>query len=357
MDAVGELFVAPQWGRVREENDLSDGGVLAVNLGAMAGTQPIILGGSGFVGSRLIRRLHARGVQGIRSVDIKPPAEQLPGVQYHSHDVCEPVPSDWGLGCDVLYNFAAVHRTPGHPDHAYYDTNVAGAINAAALAESCGISTMVFSSSISVYGPSEAVLTEDSPLKPVTSYGRSKRLAERIHQRWAADSPDRRLVVVRPGVIFGPGEGGNYSQLARALRRGYFFYPGRRDTIKSGGYVDELLETIDFALSRSEPFVLYNFAYPAPSTTEEIVRAFSAVAGFRGDRMVLPLPALLAAAYAFKLANTVGVRSWIHPDRVMKLVQSTRVAPRWLQDAGYVFKTDLRSALVQWRDETDGRFD
>ena len=28
---------------------------------------------------------------------------------------------------DVIFNFAAVHRTPGHPDYAYFETNVLGA--------------------------------------------------------------------------------------------------------------------------------------------------------------------------------------------------------------------------------------
>jgi len=50
--------------------------------------------------------------------------------------------------------------------------------------------------------------------------------------------------------------------LARALRGGYFFYAGRRNTIKSGGYIDELLLAIDFALNRDDPFILFNFAYP-----------------------------------------------------------------------------------------------
>lgn len=317
----------------------------------------IILGGSGFVGARLIRWLRARSVCDIRSVDVAEPGELLSGVEYFSHDVRLPIPVEWGRNCVALYNLAAVHRTPGHPDHAYYDTNVGGAIHAVALAEACGIEAMVFSSSISVYGPSEDVLTEASPLKPVSAYGRSKRLAELIHEQWLRNGSRRRLVIVRPGVIFGPGEGGNYSQLAKALRRGYFFYPGRKDTIKSGGYVDELLDALEFAVQRSDRFSLFNFAYPDLNTTEQIVRAFGDVAGYGADRITLPLPALMTAAHAIKMAHAAGIRSWIHPDRVMKLVQSTRVAPRWLQDAGYTFKTDLRSALMQWRDETAGRFD
>jgi len=317
----------------------------------------IVLGASGFVGARLVKRLQSQGYDDIQAIDLEPPSVRLPGVTYHTHDVRDPIPTGFGDDCSVLYNFAAIHRTPGHPYHEYYDTNVAGALNAIALADQCNIPTIVFSSSISVYGPSEQILLETSPLRPISSYGRSKWLAEQVHRRWAIDRQGRRLVIVRPGVIFGPGEGGNFTQLAKALRGGYFIYPGRRDTIKSGGYVDELLETLEFALARQDTLILYNFAYPDQSSIEQIVRTFAEVAGYGAERLTMPLPVLLVAARLIGLAKILGFESWIHPDRVLKLFQSTRVAPGWLQAAGYKFKTDMKSALTLWRDETDGCFD
>jgi len=264
---------------------------------------------------------------------------------------------EFGCGASLIYNLAATHRTPGHPPDEYFETNIAGAINVVALAKSCDVKTIVFTSSISVYGPCEDEVSETSQLTPVSSYGRSKRLAEQIHTQWLADAPDRRLVTVRPGVIFGPGEGGNYTALARSLSRGYFFYPGRRTTVKSGGYVDELLRTMDFALSRPERYCLYNFVYPDQSTIQEIVNTFGRVMGRRYTPMMLPWPLLRAAAAALQATGALGLRTVIHPDRVMKLVQSTRIAPGWLLTNGYEFSTNLKTALENWRDETGGRFD
>jgi nucleoside-diphosphate-sugar epimerase len=322
----------------------------------MGGAASVILGASGFIGTRLVRRLHARGGT-IRALDILLPRERLDGVDYQVADVREPIAPALGAGASILYNFAAVHRTPGHPDHEYYETNVAGALNATALAEACDIRTLVFTSSISVYGPCELAVNEQSPLHPVSSYGRSKRLAERIHRDWLARGEGRRLIMVRPGVVFGPGEVGNYTRLARALKGGYFFFPGRRDTVKSGGYVDELLATMDFALSRNEASVLYNFAYPDVSTTEAIVDILGRVVGRRSRPLTLPIAPLLAAAMVFEAANAVGIKNTIHRERVMKLVQSTRITPGWLQASGYEFSSNLESALTHWRDETQGRFD
>ena len=53
---------------------------------------------------------------------------------------------------DVIFNFAAVHRTPGHPDQAYFETNIRGAENVCAFAEKFGIKKIVFTSSIATYG-------------------------------------------------------------------------------------------------------------------------------------------------------------------------------------------------------------
>ena len=316
----------------------------------------VVLGASGFIGTRLVRRLASRGVE-VRALDVAEPRERLDNVLYEQVDIRRPIASELGSGASVLYNLAAIHRTPGHPDREYYETNVTGALNATSFAQEASIATIVFTSSISVYGPSEGLLTEASALTPVSPYGRSKRIAEIIHERWLAAQPNRRLVVVRPGVVFGPGERGNYTALARALRSGYFFYPGRRDTVKSGGYVDELLSALQFVLSKDERFTLFNFSYPDANTTEQIVQAFSETTGLNSRRPTVPLSAMLGIAAVFEGLAKLGLRTPIHRERVLKLVRSTRVEPSWLLAHSYKFETNLPEALARWSSETGGTFD
>lgn len=317
----------------------------------------IVTGASGFIGTRLVARLAREGRYGVvRAIDIEPPREKDPGVEYLTLDVRQPLPDSAGRGVSIIYNLAAVHRTPGHPPGEYYETNIEGALNVTDLARRCGANTIVFTSSISVYGPSEKVITEASPLEPTSHYGRSKRMAERLHRVWREADPARRLITVRPGVVFGPGERGNYTRLANALRAGYFVYPGRKDTVKSGGYVDELLNTFDFALKRNEADILYNFAYPDESTTEDIVATYVAVGKFRSMQFIVPAPLLIAAAMGFEVLNAVGLKNSIHRERVQKLMHSTRIRPAWLEGAGYTFQTNLESALKLWSAETKGAF-
>jgi len=316
----------------------------------------VVLGASGFIGTRLVRHLVGQGDTTVRALDILPPRERLDGVDYAVVDVREPIPTQFGDDAEVIFNLAAVHRTPGHPDHEYFDTNIAGALNTVGLAEACGVKTIVFTSSISVYGPSEEMLTEASPLNAISSYGRSKRLSEQVHDAWLGRAEDRRLIVVRPGVVFGPGEAGNYTHLAKALRRGYFAYPGRRDTIKSGGYVDELVRTFDFTLARGDRKILYNFAYPTQSTIADIVNTFGEVTGRKANPATIPLAPMLFAAGLFEVSRAFGVKTAIHRERIIKLVKSTRISPAWLTSEGYHFSTDLKAALTAWRDETQGSF-
>ena len=153
----------------------------------------LIFGGAGFIGTHLAKSLVARGgYKDIVCVD-------------HNCDVRRPIPRNIADGVTEIYNLAAVHTTPGHLPHEYYDTNVHGAINITDFAAAIGASYILFTSSISVYGPTETVKHEESALEPVSDYGRSKIMAEAIHQSWQKAHGDRRLVIVRPAVIYGPG--------------------------------------------------------------------------------------------------------------------------------------------------------
>ena len=85
---------------------------------------------------------------------------------------------------DVIFNFAAVHRTPGHEDHEYFETNICGAKNVVAFAEKWNIKKIVFTSSIAPYGAAEELKKETTLPTPNTAYGISKLVAEKIHEKW-----------------------------------------------------------------------------------------------------------------------------------------------------------------------------
>ncbi|WP_152044815.1 NAD-dependent epimerase/dehydratase family protein [Aureimonas psammosilenae] len=314
----------------------------------MKGT--IVFGGAGFIGTHLLRSLSERGGNvRLISVDVADPTESVPGVEYVRHDIRRPIPDGLGQGIDRIYNLAAVHRTPGHPAHEYYDTNVAGAVSICAFARQNDINELFFTSSIAVYGPGEDRKLETTTPTPKSDYGYSKLLAETVQREWAEGDERRKLVIVRPAVIFGKGEKGNFTRLAAALRRGIFLYPGRRDTVKSCGYVGELVRTMDFTMDRPERLIIYNFCYPTHYTIEDICRTFGEVAGLPAPRGTIPHGAMNAAALPFELISRIGINNSIDRQRISKLVKSTNVEPGYLNGAGYRFETDLAEAIRRWR--------
>ncbi len=313
----------------------------------------LVFGGSGFIGTHLVRRLAAEG-QHVVSVDIRPPRERLDGVSYLHGDVRDLSAFDPGMRIDRIYNLAAVHTTPGHPAHEYYETNILGATAITALARRLGISEIVFTSSISVYGPGEETKREDTPPAPESPYGWSKYMAERIQRDWLEEDESRRLVICRPAVIFGPGEGGNFTRMAKLLKKGFFIYPGRKDTIKACFYVEDLLDALEFAARQPERFVLFNGCYPDRYTLEEIVETFRAQHMRGAKTFLVPRGVVTLAATLLRPFSVMGLG--IHPDRVMKLVRSTDVVPAWLETAGRAAEGKLPSAIERWNAQSGGRF-
>ena len=99
-----------------------------------------IFGGSGFIGTHLIALIDNiyPGTK-IYNLDIVKNNHEGKST-YINCDVRSEINIDISVTSeDVIFNFAAVHRTPGHPDQAYFETNIRGAENVCAFAEKFGI--------------------------------------------------------------------------------------------------------------------------------------------------------------------------------------------------------------------------
>jgi nucleoside-diphosphate-sugar epimerase len=213
---------------------------------------------------------------------------------------------------------------------------------------------MVFTSSISVYGPSEEPKTEESITVPETPYGSSKLVAETIHRGWQTASPGRQILILRPGVVFGPGEGGNVSRLIRSLVKGYFVYMGNRTTRKAGGYVKELCEVIrfgiDYQIKSGESVTLVNFSTNPTASIEDFVNAIREVAKIKRRPVSLPRALLLASSYPINaVAEALAIKQPISPTRVRKLFRSTNIEAKRLQTLGYKYRYSLKEAFEDWK--------
>ena len=364
----------------------------------------IITGGTGFIGTHLTNLILAEHPEAkVWNLDIVKPGTANPVVKNYKPAVREgeTLGSTW-VECDVrkpienlpftptpedvIFNFAAVHRTPGHEDIEYFETNIRGAEHVCAFAEKYGIRTMVFTSSIAPYGAAEELKTEDTLPTPNTAYGISKLVAEKIHIAWqrgghtdVADSLGhtesaeitekggrRRLLIVRPGVVFGKGENGNFSRLYWGIRKHTFAYPGRKDTVKACVYVKELVRFILWNVEKGHTDItdhtdnlrhteiteitekgvaLYNCTFEPAYTIEQIVTAMKKVTGLTQWVPYIPNAVIMPLAACAKM---VGSPMGICPARVKKLQISTNICGKKMKESGYQFKYSFEEALADW---------
>jgi len=329
----------------------------------------IITGGTGFIGTHLTNLIKEHYPDAhVWNLDIVKPGTPNPVVKdykpalrdgqtlqstYVECDIRKPIgdlpftPTE----DDIIFNFAAVHRTPGHEDHEYFETNIRGAENVCAFAEKWGIRKIVFTSSIAPYGAAEELKEETTLPTPNTPYGISKLVAEKIHQAWLNGGKDRHLTIVRPGVVFGKGENGNFTRLYWAIRGHKFAYPGRKDTIKACIYVKELVRFILWNVTeRKSQFEIYNCCFEPAYTIEHIVQAMKKVTGL--TQFVPDIPNWIIMPTA-TVIGALGAPMGICPARVKKLQISTNICGKKLAECGYMFKWSFEEALEDWFEDND----
>lgn len=327
----------------------------------------IVTGGSGFVGGHLIAYLLQRNLyEKIINIDInpasKPYADSDQRVYFLNCDVREEIKPDelLELGCGpdtVIYNLAAICRIPGYPAIDYFRTNIRGAENVCKLAEELGCRNMVFTSSIAPYGASEELKSEESVPQPDNPYGSSKLVAEYIHRGWREHDPlNRHLTILRPGIIFGPGEQANFTRLYESLKKGFFVYPGRRDTKKACVYVKDVAKACAYFAEHNEGFQLYNLVYDRPPSIETICQAITEHTDAGRARFRIPGWALVSSAAVINYFGKLTNRDFtgIHPDRVRKVMISTNISGRKLTDTPFKLEYSLREGIIDWKNECGG---
>jgi len=317
----------------------------------------VIFGGAGFIGTHLARYFLRTGrFTHCHLADIRECAlEGEKGISTSLTDVRQPIPDnlveerpEW------IINLAAIHREPGHEREEYFKTNLAGAHNVCAYTDRVGCDNMYFTSSISVYGPTTGPTAENSPIQPSTPYGASKFPAELIHEMWRRAKTGRRLLISRPGVIYGPGDPGNILRMINAIKKGYFAYPGSPKIYKSYGYIYGLLDSIDFVIDSDMDYFVYNYVETPTQMLGDLVQTIKQMLNTRALVLSIPLWMLLPTA---KIIQTmIGFKNPIHPVRVWKAATPTHIVPQALIDKGFNFKYDFGSSLVHWRATTPEDF-
>ena len=283
-----------------------------------------VIGGSGFVGTNLCRALSQKQ-QEFEIIDIKM-SREFPD-KCKIGDVRDINSLRELISGDVVVNLAAVHRDDVRDKDAYTQTNVFGAENVATICLEKGISKIVFTSSVAVYGFAEAGTSEDGPIQPFNEYGRTKYEAEIRLRKWQEKS-DGSLLIVRPTVIFGEGNRGNVYNLLRQIASGKFVMVGDGENKKSMAYVGNIVAFLESCIASQSKFAVFNYVdTPDLSMNELVANVQSGLGKAPRSKLRLPVWMGMCLGYLFDLISRLsGKRFSVSSIRVKKFVSSSQFA-------------------------------
>ena len=216
-----------------------------------------LIGGSGFVGTRLCKRLLDAGHE-VRILD-KNDSITYPKLRVEAdvRDIESLVKNLSGI--EIVINLAAEHRDDVSPKSLYDDVNVTGAENVCIACTQMGIKKIIFTSSVAVYGFAPLGTDETGKINYFNDYGRTKWLAEEKYRNWLKENSKHSLTIIRPTVIFGEQNRGNVYNLLKQIASGLFPMVGNGKNLKSMAYVENVAAFIEHCLSNTEGEHLFNY--------------------------------------------------------------------------------------------------
>jgi nucleoside-diphosphate-sugar epimerase len=261
-----------------------------------------ITGATGFVGGALARQLREAGheVRALVRDPGKASALTALGVELVPGDLDDTAALDRLCdGVDGLFHVAGWYKL-GQRDPSVGDrVNVVGTRNVLEAARRAGVRKVVYTSTLAVNSDTHGQVYDETHRHTgdfVSDYDRTKAQAHGIAERFATDGLP--VVLVQPGLVYGPGDTAQSGALLEQVVR------GKRPQVPHGGgacwaHVDDVAAGHALAMERGVAGESYMLAGPR-STLADALRRLAAIAGTKGpmvlpDGMVRATAAVLAA--------------------------------------------------------------
>jgi GlcNAc-P-P-Und epimerase len=311
----------------------------------------LLTGGSGFIGSHFHRLLSDVEFINIDLVE--------PTFQYSASFIAGDIRNERDLrnalqnqNIDTIISLAAKHHDFGIGHDEYFDTNEDGTKMICKLASEFNIKNIVFYSSVAVYGIQQNISNEGLLPEPDSPYGASKLAGEKALEKWSAENTERKVLIMRPTIVFGPNNMANMYNLIRQIDSGLYFHLGKADNIKSIAYVENVIEATLFLAKRMKQGVsIYNYADEPQLTSRQIA---DLIAAALNKKIKITVPKFIGVLLGlpFDLAIKVtGKNLPISTARIRKLGTQTYHSAKKIFNEGYTAKyttSDGIKKMVEW---------
>ena len=305
-----------------------------------------LIGGSGFVGTRLIDLLQ-HDYQ-LKNID-KRQSHFFPDITVIGDVRDKDKMTELLKGAELVVLLAAEHRDDVSPVSLYYDVNVGGMRNVLAAMEANGIRRIVFTSSVAVYGLNKKNPDEEHPKDPFNHYGKSKWQAEQVLQEWHKGHPDWNVNILRPTVIFGERNRGNVYNLLRQISSGKFLMVGNGENKKSMAYVGNIVAFIRFLIEqKTSGYNVYNYIDKPDMSMNELVGHVSKVLKKHIPATHFPYWLGMLGGYGFDFLAWVSRKKLtISSVRVKKFCATTQFSAKKVQESGFNAPFTLGEGLAR----------
>lgn len=301
-----------------------------------------IIGGSGFLGTRLADQLTKENIN-FEIFDIA----SSPKYKSTTLDV-EDIESLKVLSkSNVFINLAAVHRDDIKPLSRYDDVNVQGAVNVCNEARRNNVNKIIFTSSVAIYGFAPPETDEQGEPNYFNDYGRTKYLAEKVYKKWLSeDKKNRTLVIIRPTVIFGEGNRGNVYNLLKQIQSRKFIMFGNGKNSKSMAYVENVASFIKYSMNFDTGLHIYNYIDKPDFNMNKLIKETRKIL-FNKNNIGIRLPGFLGIfiGYAADLIGTISGRPLpVSSIRVKKFMSTTSFSSS-INETGFIANAKLEDGL------------
>lgn len=284
----------------------------------------LVIGASGFVGTRLIDLCHED--LSLFNFD-KQQSPFFPDITSIG-DVRDQEQLDKVLkGKEAIVLLAAEHRDDVSPTSLYYDVNVQGTRNILEAMDKNGVRNIIFTSSVAVYGLNKKNPNEEHPADPFNHYGKSKWQAEEVLREWfQKDSKNRSLTIVRPTVIFGERNRGNVYNLLKQIASGKFLMVGKGTNYKSMAYVGNVAAFIKYQLENTKPgYRVFNYIDKPDLNMNELVAQVETSLSKKIPSTHFPYWLGMLGGYGFDILGKItGKKFSVSSVRVKKFCATTQ---------------------------------
>lgn len=285
----------------------------------------VVIGGSGLIGTRIIKVLKDQAGVETTNLDIKNSLEYPEITQIG--DVRDNRALAMAIeNADVVVLAAGIKRHDIKDPSLYYSTHVDGMKCTLSAMEQCGCKRLICFSTVGVYGMNRDIgFDRDNQKDPIIHYRRSMWQAEEAARIWHKTHPDWNISIVRPTAVYGESSQGSVYSLVNMIQKGKFMMVGNGEGMRSLSYVGNVAAFVCHLISLDlKGMNEYTYADEPSVVMKNLVRMIGEICGKKVSGVRVPLwLGLMVGRWSDRIYRLTGKRFAVSESRIRKMNSST----------------------------------